>query len=268
MYRLIALDIDGTLIDPEGRVSPANRAAIADARAAGTAVVLCTGRSWQESEELAEEAGCGRKLVCQGGAALADLDERRNTRIWEIPKEAARALTERLEREPLGLMLFAGERVLVNPPEEEIFSSYPCDGYHRVKEVVEHPADYLRTHDLPLSKIYAQGDPALFPPILEEVRAFREVDLTSSAPYNFEIVPAGVDKGTGLAALAAGMGISMEEVIAIGDSDNDRGMLAVAGMPVAMGNADPAIQAMARYVTDTNRADGVAKAIRHLLNLQ
>ena len=151
MYRLIALDIDGTLIDPEGRVSPANRAAIADARAAGTAVVLCTGRSWQESEELAEEAGCGRKLVCQGGAALADLDERRNTRIWEIPKEAARALTERLEREPLGLMLFAGERVLVNPPAEEIFSSYPCDGYHRVKEVVEHPADYLRTHDLPLS---------------------------------------------------------------------------------------------------------------------
>ena len=99
MYRLIALDIDGTLIGPDGRVSPANREAIARARAAGMKVVLCTGRSWQESEDVADQAGCDRVLVCQGGAALADLALRRNTRRWDMPRETGLALVERLERE-------------------------------------------------------------------------------------------------------------------------------------------------------------------------
>ena len=66
MYSLIALDIDGTLIGPDGRVSSANRRAVARAREAGVRVVLCTGRSWQESEDVADQAGCDRVLVCRG----------------------------------------------------------------------------------------------------------------------------------------------------------------------------------------------------------
>ena len=108
MYSLIALDIDGTLIGPDGRVSSANRRAVARAREAGVRVVLCTGRSWQESEDVADQAGCDRVLVCQGGAALADLDQRRNTRRWDIHRETGRALVERLEREELGLMQSTG----------------------------------------------------------------------------------------------------------------------------------------------------------------
>ena len=118
---------------------------------------------------------------------------------------------------------------------------------------------------LPLSKIYAQGAPETFPSLLKELGRCREVELTSSAPYNFEIVPAGVDKGTGLAALAGALGIGLEDCAAIGDSDNDRGMLAAVGMPIAMGNAAEEIHALARWVTASNREDGVAKAIGRLL---
>ena len=265
MYRLIALDIDGTLIGPDGRVSPANREAIARARAAGMKVVLCTGRSWQESEDVADQAGCDRVLVCQGGAALADLGLRRNPRRWDMPRETGLALVERLEREELGLMLFAGEELLVNPKGDEIFRTYPSAGFHRCKRVEGSPGAVLEREGLPLSKIYAQGAPETFPPLLAELGEYADVELTSSAPYNFEIVPAGVDKGTGLAALAGGLGIALEECAAIGDSDNDRGMLTAVGMPIAMGNATEAIRALARRITASNREDGVARAIDRLL---
>ena len=135
----------------------------------------------------------------------------------------------------------------------------------RIQELTGISTQDLRERGLPVNKIYAQGDPAIFPPLLERAARCREVTVTSSAPYNFEIVPAGVDKGTGLAALAEELGLTLAETIAIGDSDNDRGMLAAAGMPVAMGNATDAIKAMARYVTETNENGGVARAIRHFI---
>ena len=74
-----------------------------------------------------------------------------------------------------------------------------------------------------------------------------------------------MDKGTGLAALAGVLGLGLEDCAAIGDSDNDRGMLAAVGMPIAMGNAAEEIRALARRVTASNREDGVAKAIGRLL---
>ena len=162
-------------------------------------------------------------------------------------------------------MLFAGEELLVNPKGDEIFRTYPSAGFHRCKRVEGSPGAVLEREGLPLSKIYAQGAPETFPPLLAELGEYADVELTSSAPYNFEIVPAGVDKGTGLAALAGGLGIALEECAAIGDSDNDRGMLTAVGMPIAMGNATEAIRALARRITASNREDGVARAIDRLL---
>lgn len=268
MYRLIALDIDGTLVKPDGHVSKANREAIARARAAGIKVVLSTGRSWQESEALAQEAGCDRLMVGQGGAALADLDQRRNTRMWQIDQAVALEILEWLEQEDLGLMVFAGDELLINPGGVKWFSGYACPAFYESVEIVERPVIHLQEQGLPLNKIHAQGDPATFPPLLERLGGYAELFVTSSARDNFEVMPVGVDKGTGLAALALEMGIGLDEVIAIGDSENDRGMLNVVGMPVAMGNASDEIKAIARHVTDTNLMDGVAKAIDHFLELQ
>ena len=85
--------------------------------------------------------------------------------------------------------------------------------------------------------------------------------ITRSAENNFEIMPEGVNKGLALQELTQVMGITMDEVMAIGDSDNDSDMLRIAGMPVVMGNGDEAVKKLAKYVTDTNDNDGVAKAI-------
>lgn len=265
MYRLIALDIDGTLIGPEGRVSAENRAAIREARQAGATVVLATGRSWQEAAEIAAEAGCDTPIVCLGGAGLADLGEKRLLEHWPIPEECARNLLERLQREDLGVLAFGGDRLVINDSCEELFRGYPCPAFHRERILAKDVAEYVRAHHLEVDKIFALGHPERFPVLRRAAEAGGAVYVTSSAPDNLEILRRGVDKGSALAALAGRLGVRMEEVLCIGDSDNDRGMLAVAGMPVVMGNAAPEIRALGRYITDTNRNDGVAKAIRHFL---
>lgn len=265
MYRLIALDIDGTLIGPEGRVSAENRAAIREARAAGATVVLATGRSWQEAADIAAEAGCDTPIVCLGGGGLADLGEKRLLESWPMEQDTVLGLLERLQQEKLGLLALGGDRLVVNARCEERFRAYPCPAFHQQRILVPDLAEYVRREELPVSKLFVLGRPEELPPLRKVVEAWEDVYITCSGPDNLEILRRGVDKGSALAALARRLGISMEEVLCIGDSDNDRGMLAVAGMPVVMGNAAPEIRALGKYVTDTNRNDGVAKAIRHFL---
>ena len=96
---------------------------------------------------------------------------------------------------------------------------------------------------------------------LAEINQLPGIHITRSAENNFEIMPEGVNKGLALQELTQVMGITMDEVMAIGDSDNDSDMLRIAGMPVVMGNGDEAVKKLAKYVTDTNDNDGVAKAI-------
>lgn len=265
MYRLIALDIDGTIIDRSGRVSAENRAAIGEARAAGATVVLATGRSWQEAADIAAEAGCDAPIVCLGGAGLADLGEKRLLEHWAMADDDALGILARLQEEDLGLLAFAGDRLVVNERCEAVFRHYPCPAFHEQRILVPDLPDYLREHGMGVDKIFALGKPEELPPLRRVAEAWEDVYITCSGPDNLEILRRGVDKGTALAALARRLEVPMEEVLCIGDSDNDRGMLAVAGMPVVMGNAAPEIRALGKYVTDTNERDGVAKAIRHFL---
>lgn len=268
MYRLIALDIDGTIIGPDSHVSAENCAAIREARQAGATVVLATGRSWQEAADIAAEAGCDAPIACLGGAALADLEEKRLLEDWPMEREDALEILDLLQEAGLGVLAFGGDRLVINDSFGELFRAYPCPAFHRVRILVEDVAEYVRANDLPVDKIFAIGRQERFPELRRALERWEDVYVTSSAPDNLEILRRGVDKGTALTALAQRLGISMEEVLCIGDSDNDRGMLAVAGMPVVMGNAAPEIQALGKYVTDTNRNDGVAKAIRHFLGTQ
>ncbi|MDR3085726.1 MAG: HAD-IIB family hydrolase, partial [Christensenellaceae bacterium] len=95
----------------------------------------------------------------------------------------------------------------------------------------------------------------------------RGLSVASSWAGNIEVMAEGVDKGEGLAALAAGLRLSMEEVMVLGDNENDAGMFRAAGLPVAMGNATPEIKALARDVTHDNNHGGVAAALKKHLHL-
>ena len=267
MIRLIALDVDGTLLAPGGKLNPDTVAAIGEAREKGVRVVLCTGRSAPETAWFAQLAGCDKKAVCLGGGAITDIETFRHLRQWDLPWEAGVEALERVEPLPLSLMVFSGEINLMDPASDRYFMEhYPYDCYHDHKTVVENLGQWFRETKNPITKIYGVGDPALFPKFLPELERLPGVALTSSGKDNFEVMPQGVDKGTALGVLAEEWGISLQETAAVGDSDNDLAMLGAVGWPVAMGNASAEVKALAKWVTASNREDGVAKAVRYLLN--
>ena len=112
---LIALDLDGTFLDPAGEISPASLDAVRTARAAGVKVVLSTGRSGAEAAHFSQLAGCDSLAVCLGGAALCDARTGRHLRRWDLPEETGRRALELCLDRDIELMIFAGEEILLDP---------------------------------------------------------------------------------------------------------------------------------------------------------
>jgi len=260
MIKLIALDLDGTLLDPEGNITPGAKAAIACARAAGVRVVLNTGRPIPEAAHFAAQAGCDSLFSCLGGAAIVDRATGSVLRRWDIPEPSGKRALELCLGREIELMIFAGEQILVDPfSKESLLRTYHYPVFHANAILTEDPAAYMHQHSLPLTKIHGDWNPGNYP--LAELAALPGVTLTASNARDFEIVPEGVDKGKALAELAAQYGITLEECAAVGDSDNDMAMLKAAGLPIAMGNASAAVKAAAKRVVASNAEDGVAQAI-------
>ena len=265
MINLIALDLDGTLLDPSGRVTQASKDAIAQARAAGVEVFLATGRAAPEAAYFAQEAGCGVLAAALGGAVLCDSRTGAHIRRWDLPRESGRRALELCLGRGIDLMIFAGETILLDPySKQRLMEYYPFPSFHDNAVVTEDPLAYLEEHDLPLTKLHGDGDPASYP--LKELSALEGVSLTASSARDFELVPAKVGKGRTLALMALLRGVPLERCAAVGDSPNDLSMLEVVGTPIAMGNAADEVKALARRVVADNGHDGVAEAIRWCLD--
>ena len=265
MVRLIALDLDGTLLDSGGHVPAPAADAIARARARGVRVVLATGRSAREAAWFNREARCDETAVCLGGCAVADLSAGRHIRQRAFSPAAASAL-RRLMGCAFQAVFFAGEELLVTPTSADYFlRHYPGDLLQRFQTVTEDPWQYAADHGLAPCKLLVLGDAERLRRLRAAVSRLPDVHLTSSDPTNLELMPAGTDKGRALSLLCRQWGIPLAEAAALGDSENDREMLLAVGFPVAMGNAPPSIRAVGRMVADTNDNGGAAKAIDALL---
>ena len=257
---LISLDLDGTLLDPAGRVTPAAREAVARAREAGVRVVVNTGRPVPEAFHFAREAGCDHLVCALGGAAVADCSSGHTVRRWDMDPETGRRVLELCQGRDIELMIFAGEEIVLDPfSKASLLRSYPFPVFHDRAVVTENPLAYLEEHGLPLTKLRGDWAPGRYP--LKELAALPGVQLTSSSNRDFEVLARGVDKGRALALLALLYGVPLERCAAVGDSDNDLAALKAAGLPIAMGNASDRVKAAARLTVPSNREDGAAQAI-------
>ena len=120
---LIALDLDGTFLDPAGEISPASLEAVRTARAAGIKVVLSTGRSGAEAAYFSNLAGCDGLAVCLGGSALCDARTGSHLRRWDLPEETGRRALELCLDRDIELMIFAGEEILLTPSPAALSSA-------------------------------------------------------------------------------------------------------------------------------------------------
>ncbi|CAM3325243.1 Hydrolase [Deinococcus saxicola] len=265
--RLIATDLDGTLLRPDLSVSPRTRRALDTARAAGIVVVPVTARQPRGVQGIAEAASFSEWALCGNGAYGVHLGT--GEVLFEVHVEAAaqRALAEALSERVPGV-LFVSVR-----QGGEVYLAQA--GYADIAGFGDHHREPADLGSFPLDEVLAEPSlklivrhPALTPrELLLEVQALNlggHAVTHSGSPF-LEVLAEGVSKAWGLAKLCGTLGIAQAEVLAFGDAPNDAEMLQWAGRGVAMANAEAEALAAADEMTLSNAQDGVAVVIEELL---
>ncbi|MBP1992033.1 Cof-type HAD-IIB family hydrolase [Paenibacillus eucommiae] len=236
-YKLLALDMDGTLLNEESLISEENRQAIHAALEAGVTVIFSTGRGVQSALPFAVELGLQTPMITANGSE-----------IWRAPGNL-------LKRHKLSADLVRRLHT-VAVKYDSWWWAYAVEGMYNTE-------NWIEDIDSPewLKFGFFTENLTVLSEIRQLVAAWGELEITNSHPSNLEINPRGISKASGLLELCEVLNISMSEVVAMGDSENDTAMIRKAGLGVAMGNAQEGVKLIADHVTVTNNEHAVAKII-------
>jgi hypothetical protein len=278
-YRLIALDLDGTLLGSEGVISAENIRAIGDARAAGAIVVPCTGRAWHESRHLFQDVPGLELGVFVGGAVVSEMDTGRSLDFAVMEAHLVAQLIDLLRDEPEAILLFreperVGHHFFITGHGQVTANTRLWFEMTGAKLAEKRDPDPEDLHHVLRVGMVAEG--GRLPELAREidgrfgdrvlVHHFAGLQQRDVDPVHIlEVFASGVDKWRGLSWIARQHGIAPEQVAAIGDEVNDLAMIRHAGCGVAMGNAVPEIRDIARRQTRPHHEDGVAHAIDQML---
>jgi Cof subfamily protein (haloacid dehalogenase superfamily) len=281
---LLALDLDGTLLDSRGNISERNRIAIDSARERGVHVALVTGRRFRDSRPVALELGLDVPLISHNGALTKHAATLQTVSVLPLPLEAAREALQIGRRvdadallsddhEGLGVLVYDHIRGGNTAAHRYLTWARRIHGEEEGKRAVDHVTsleDYL-DHD-PIHLSFSGG--------CDEMDQLEEILKTELGPtvkvlgtkyleQDFtliDIINPAASKGAGVAAAAAELGVVREEIMAIGDNYNDLEMLLFAGTGVVMANAPQSLREIAGlHPTASNRDDGVALAIQQFI---
>ena len=260
--RLVATDLDGTLLRSDGTLDARTLEAIMRVEAAGIPLVLCTARPSRVLAALARATGHRGIAVCSNGSVIWDLHTDTVVDTFPFAVEAAREVVARL-RATLPDATWAVERHNVFAREPRYVPHWPVPADTIVAELDAllevAPLQMMVRHP------WLTGD-ELVAHARELLTGLAELSHSSNADALLEIGAAGVSKASGLAVLCERHGIDRTEVLAFGDMPNDLAMLEWAGRSVAVSNAHPEVVAIADEVTASNDESGVAQVLERLLD--
>ena len=266
--QMILLDLDGTLLTSDKRLSPGNRAALERAAARGIHIVPSTGRFYSGIPQVVRELPFVRYVVAINGAQIYDAAEDKVLRRADISPEDADRLFQRMDQLPVLYDCYIDGWGCMDRRQYEQVESYIADPTVRrmileLRRPVDGLRDYVRRTGSSVQKtqMYFRSTAARDAEMERFIRDFPDLSVTSSVSFNIEINAGNASKGEGLRFLCRHLGIDPENAMACGDGSNDISMLQAAGVGVAMANADQRLLAAADYVTDTNGNDGVARAV-------
>ncbi|MCI9178288.1 MAG: HAD family phosphatase [Clostridia bacterium] len=285
MYKLIAIDLDGTLLNSYGQISKKNKEAIKKAIEKKVEVVLTSGRGGASVENLANEIGANHYMICGNGAMIYDLQKNELMYNNFLSQKKVLQLIEICEENSIYYSIYTQDSIITknlnynvlfyhqenaNKPDNKKTNIYIVqDIYEYVLNRKED--DYIKVN-------ICDDNNIIFQSIIKKLRKVKGIDVLDVGHMSRKIIKSGteefsieyfyteissqnVDKWTAIDYLIKQINIKKEEVIAIGDNINDKTMLENAGLGVAMANSAPYIQKMAKMVTDSNNEDGVAKVI-------
>jgi len=267
MIKLIALDLDGTLLDSQKRLSQRNEDVLKECIRHGIEIVPCTGRIWNGVPDFIRNIPGIHYAITINGAVVEDVISRRVLRERKMSVEQAMEILELAKKFETMYDVYVnghgyGEARFMDHMERYGVDPGIRDMVRRTRQIVPDVAEKVKELDEPVEKInYFFGDQEERSRARLALEARGDMVISSSFRNNLEINLAGATKGDGIRCLAEHLGLNPEETMGFGDGENDITMMQLAGIGVAMGNGEDSVKAAADYVTDINDADGVALAI-------
>ncbi|TXS55919.1 HAD family hydrolase [Streptomyces sp. t39] len=261
-YKLVATDLDGTLLQSDGTVAQRTRDALAAVTAAGAAHIVVTGRAVPWTRHILDDLGYDGLAVCGQGAQVYHAGEHRLLTSLTLDRQLAGLALSKIEAEVGPLALAASRDGLDG--EVLIAPGYRAQGGPLPYTPMKDPSELWAA---PLNKLYIQhpelGDDELTRAARATVGSL--VDVVMAGPGIVEILPLGLSKATGLSLAARRLGVRGADTIAFGDMPNDIPMFGWAAHGVAMANAHDELKAVAHEITASNDADGIAVVLEQLL---
>jgi len=265
-YKLIAMDLDGTLNNDQKQITEKTRCALMAAQNAGIRLALASARPspglFRERDALRLQDHRGILMSYNGGRIV---DAATGEVLFEtsMDLEETRRVLRGLEELPVTPILDDGKQFFVTD-KNGYKVDYECYNNRMSCTEVDNLADFLSFAPI---KILMSVQPEQLQDVQAQIAAFLPESLTvvQTAAFYLEVIPKVINKGQGIVDICRTLGIGTEEVISFGDAENDIPMLRTAGMGVAMGNAAQSVKDAANMVTLSNNDDGIAAALEELL---
>ena len=270
--RLIALDLDGTLLDSDKRLSENNREALERAASEGVYIVPTTGRFYSAMPDVIRSLPFVRYAILINGARVIDIVTGKVLYRAEMKWDHALKIMEYLDTLDVIYDCFMDNRAwMTEALKGKIDEFSPNEHYRKMLHELREPVDELKAfvsekkHSVQKIQFFFR-DPSIREDLIRDLSIRFPAEAISSAVINnIEINHKNANKGNAITRLSKKLGFGPENVMSFGDGLNDLPMIMAAGLGVAMGNASDYIKSHADYVTDTCDNDGVAKAIHHFL---
>lgn len=266
-YKLVLLDMDGTLLNSKNEISKRNLEAIRAAEEQGIRVTIATGRVFTSAKIYAKQVGINTPMIACNGALIKD--HLTNEVLYQnlLSKEALINTLEICQRSGVYFHFYDDERFFVEKKFLDYFKQYVMTRNAENEglipyTIMEDAKAYVEANEVKALKVLMVdlGNSHL-DALREELMVVPGITVEKSWYNNLEVMNHGVSKGNGLSILGEYLGFKQEEMIAFGDNFNDLSMAAAAGAFVAMGNAEEIVKEKATYVTASNDEDGVALGI-------
>lgn len=263
-YKMLVLDMDDTLLTDDHRISKKNKSAIAQAQEAGVKVVLASGRPTPAMLSYAKELGLHQNnsyILAYNGAVILDMTTEEVLFEQSISKEDIHALYDFSQENGVHIITYLDGNIIASSESPYIDIETQITGMPLLKV-----DDFKKAVDRDSVKCIMLDEPERLVEVMAKLKAqINHKSITTSKPFFLEIMQLGIDKAASLDRLAQKLGISSDEIIAVGNASNDLTMIQYAGLGVWVDNVEDALRHHADVVVASNNEDGVAEVIERFI---
>lgn len=289
MYKLVAIDLDGTLLDSYGNISQKNKSVIEAVRRKGTNVIIASGRNKTSALSFSKDINSNEYVICNNGATLYDIKNNKNLYNQYIDKKKALDIIKICDENSIFYSIYTEDFVIANTMNYNVLFFESENGKTLEEQrtnikIIKDVYSYIKENENVniLKMNICDNNKIIFDRIISRLKNIKEVNVldvehmtkkiiktgteeVAIEYYYTEITSEGVNKWNAIKKLMDILNIPREEVVTIGDNANDIMMIKEAGMGVIMGNAAPYLKVSANFETKTNNEDGVAEALEKLI---